>query len=1070
MIRGLQKLLFHSVLLLLITAGSALGQAQFIPNQGQWRGDFAYRADLSNGALFFQDQGFTVLLREPAEESGHHHGHKKNHQRVAYRMRFEDASSAASVFTPSEEQNFYTNYFYGKNPANWKSRVPVYLSLKHEEVYAGIDIEYYSRDGHLKYDLLIDKDVDASVVKMKYEGLQDLELREGKLVLHTGLGEVTEYIPEAYQIINGNKVQVKVSYTIQGSTVGFQVEGRNLRFPLIIDPILTFSTFTGSTANNWGYTATYDTDGAFYGGGVTLASGYPVSLGVVQDTFGGGESDVAISKFNASGDQLLFSTYIGGSEVEVPQSMVVDNQGNLIVLGSTGSDNFPTTANSFQENFTTGQKIVGKSFDYDSGANIYVLKMNSSGTNILASTLLGGNIGDGVNTRIFENYGDNARGEVITLDNNNIAITTSAQSTDLPLGAINVNVNDSVQNAVVAVFSPNLQSLVWGNYFGGDGMETGYSIRSDGSFLYMSGATNSNNLPTSQNAVQPNLGGQIDGYLAKFNISNGNLVACTYLGTPLKDQAFMIALDRKGDLYTYGQSEGAMPITPGKYNNQPSNQFVQKYTNDLSNLIWSTQVGSGKAKSDLVPTAFMVDHCLNIYLSGWNGGSNTIGSPPSQQGNTFDLPVSSDAFQTTTDGSDFYFMILDRNATGLLFGSFFGGTSEEHVDGGTSRFSPEGIIYQAACAACYQGDFPTTPGAYSPTKPNRNCNLGAIKIDFESTVRAEPEIDFSTDVDTLCNQVQVKFTNSSFRANKYYWDFGNGQTSTQIEPTTIFPNFGTYTITLIAEDTLCGLKDTATITFEHTKGFRPQANFDVEYTGCDHTYEARFNNTSDGNNTYYWDFGDGATAAVENPVHNYNAEGSYQVMMIVKDILCQSTDTAYRTVTFKDTVSAPEVQVYHPKCNHGILEVETTNHRNRFSYEWTYGNKSAEGINAQLRLDDAGTYNVLLTITDSLCSSEYEYNFQVKIQEVNRETFIANAFSPNEDGINDEYIVTGDECGEHDLLRIYNRWGAIVFETTRPYEEFWDGTFKGREVPTGVYIYILKTAESTEKGHLTLFR
>lgn len=1055
----------------LLPAEQALGQVAFVPNEGQWPGDFAYKADLRGGALFFEKTGFTVLLREPAaaSESGAHN-HPHSDRQVSYRMEFSGKPHPSPQFSANAEQAFYHNYFLGKDKSRWRGGVPVYGLLEQREVYPGIDFRYHSHEGHLKYDILLSPRAGPSSINMTYSGLQKLEIANGRLILHTGIGTVEEYIPEAYQLIDGKKQVVDAQYVLKGNTVGFKVGNYRKDLPLVIDPVLEFSTFTGSTANNWGYTATYDEEGDFYGGGIALGSGYPTTLGVVQNSFNGGKADVAISKFSSSGNQLLFSTYLGGSEVEVPHSMVVDQQGNLIVLGSTGSPDFPTTANAFQENFSPGNLVNGFPWQYDLGSNVYLLKIRNDGKSLLASTLIGGNINDGVNTAIFNNYGDNARGEVINLPNNNIALAISVRSTDLPLNPVNLTLSDSTQNAMVAVFTPNLQSMVWGNYFGGNGDETGYGVRTDSTYLYLSGATTSTDLPAGPNAVQRINAGKIDGYLAKFDLAQGSLEACTYLGTSEDDQAFMVEVDRTGAIYTYGQSEGSMPVSPGVYHNSPSNQFVQKYNSALDQLIWSTQVGSSQGKNDLVPTAFMVDYCLNIYLSGWNGGSNRINTGGTQRGNTQDLPVTSDAFQNTTDGSDFYFMILKHNATSLLFASYFGGTSEEHVDGGTSRFSPSGTIYQAACAACYVGDFPTTPGAYSPSKPNSLCNLGAIKIDFEQIVQSVPEIDFTHDIDTVCNELHVTFANNSIKANKYYWDFGNGSTSTQEEPSTIYSTFGTYTITLVAIDSICGIRDTASITLEHTGGFKPTAIFSSEYSGCDHNLEAVFTNASPGNNTYYWDFGDGTTAAVDDPVHSFPSEGSYQVMMVATDILCQTSDTAYETLTFKDTVPDPQVQVWHPQCNHGVLEVQTLNHRDRFLYHWDYEGQSADGVDSRLAFNEAGTHLVYLTITDTLCSAVYEYDFKVIIEEINRDTYIPNAFSPNADGVNDEFIITGDKCGKTDLLRIFNRWGEVVFETTRPYEVFWDGTYHGKDVPQAVYLYFLHTPNGVKRGHLTLFR
>ena len=181
----------------------------------------------------------------------------------------------------------------------------------------------------------------------------------------------------------------------------------------------------------------------------------------------------------------------------------------------------------------------------------------------------------------------------------------------------------------------------------------------------------------------------------------------TYLGTTKNDQAFNIDHDKNGNIYVFGQTKGNYPVTNGVYSNPGSSQFIHRLKPTLSTTVFSTVIGSGNNTTNLVPTAFNVDDCLNILLSGWGGLVNS--GQGHQGGNTFNLPVTGDAFQSSTDGSDFYFMVLSHNAAGLKYASYFGGNSHEHVDGGTSRFSHEGNIYQAVCAGCGTNHFRQLP-------------------------------------------------------------------------------------------------------------------------------------------------------------------------------------------------------------------------------------------------------------------------------------------------------------------------------------------------------------------------
>src|SRR5690606_23150012 len=209
---------------------------------------------------------------------------------------------------------------------------------------------------------------------------------------------------------------------------------------------------------------------------------------------------------------------------------------------------------------------------------------------------------------------------------------------------------------------------------------------------------------------------------------------------------------------------------------------------------------------------FLVDVCGFIYASGWGGSVNT--SWNSLTGNTFGMPITANAFQSTTDGSDFYFIVLGPDATYLEYATYFGGNgSAEHVDGGTSRFDKRGAIYQADCAGCGGNSlFPTTPGVWSNINRSTNCNLGAIKFDFQISgidvaVAASPT--------QGCAPLTVQFTDNLNSALTHFWDFGDGNTANIKTPTHTFTQPGTYNVMLVGyDDQACAgvlLTDTAYI-------------------------------------------------------------------------------------------------------------------------------------------------------------------------------------------------------------------------------------------------------------------
>ncbi len=302
-------------------------------------------------------------------------------------------------------------------------------------------------------------------------------------------------------------------------------------------------------------------------------------------------------------------------------------------------------------------------------------------------------------------------------------------------------------------------------------------------------------------------GGSVDGYVMRYSAA-GALLGSTYLGTASYDQSFFVQLDIQDAVYVVGQTHGAYPVTPGKYTNPGSSQFIHKLSTDLSTSLWSTVIGNGNGDEDISPSAFLVSNCDQIYFSGWGGSVNTFVN--ADFSTTTGLPVTADAYQPNTDGSDFYLMVLDPEAVSLNYATFFGGsTSDEHVDGGTSRFDKNGNVYQAVCAGCNgNDDFPTTPGAWSNTNNSFNCNLGVFKFNL-----GQPEAFISIDgPDVICVDGTVQFINNSVGGTQQLWDFGDSNSSTAIEPQHTYTEPGTYTVIMLLDDSSsCTPTDTGTI-------------------------------------------------------------------------------------------------------------------------------------------------------------------------------------------------------------------------------------------------------------------
>ena len=810
----------------------------YIKNKGQWNNKVLYRADFRGGRLFLEQNAFTYLFY-PQDGLSQLHPHQKNNGTSrtnnsdkgatvlnfhAVRMEF-IASSPLPTTTPVNNKPFYHNYYLGKDASKWTGKVPLSEGVSYSGLYNNISLKAFSSNNDFRYDFTVDPGGDASAIKMKFTGQDKLSIQDGKLIISTSVGDIAQQAPFAYQLIEGREERVDCRYTLKNNVVGFEITGSyNHAIPLIIDPTLVFATFTGSTADNWGMTASYDNQGNGYTSGICFGTGYPLSTGAFQQTFGGGSNvlngypppddqgfDIVVSKFDPTGSNLLFSTYLGGNDNESPESIIVDNNGNLLVLGHSYSSDFPVSAGAYD-------------ITQNGGSDIIVTKFNPTGTALLGSTFVGGSADDGVNYSDVENvlgslkynYADNGRGDILLDNNNNVYIASCTESTNFPVSAGCVQANNKGgQDGCVFKLNPMLTSLTWSTYLGGSANDAAYNMAVDNNnTLFVTGGTESSDFPVSSGALHASYGGNIDGFLTHISAGGNAILQSTYIGTSGYDQSYFVQLDNANNVYIYGQTSGAYPITTGVYSTPNSGQFIHAFNYNLTTTLFSTEFGTGKGTPDIVPSAFLVDKCNNIYISGWGGVLYDYNNPTSS---TNGMPVTANAFQPATDGGDFYFMVLKPYASALWYATFFGGDqgSQEHVDGGTSRFDKSGVIYQAICEGCGQySDMPTTPSAWSTTNKSPNCNNALVKFSFD-LVQTVASISFTPVTAMGCAPLQVSFTNQSQNATHFIWYFGDGDTSTVVNANHLYTTAGTYTVKVIAKDTLtCNIIDTtfATIT------------------------------------------------------------------------------------------------------------------------------------------------------------------------------------------------------------------------------------------------------------------
>ena len=885
-----------SLLLAMHVALGARPVVTFTENRGQWPAQVLYRAQIPGGVLFVEERALTYVLSEGGLHT--HHGHADDGaahpQHVhAYRVNFDGASAG----TPAgiDPLPHHENYFIGNDPAHWGTGCAVFGQVLVRGIYPGVDLRLDGRTG-LKYDLVVSPGHDPNIIRLRYEGQDELALKDGDLHVRFSTGQVVEKAPVTFVERGGATIEVASAYALEGNTLRFHFCGRpSVRSGafclqsgdrVTIDPELTFGSFSGSTSDNFGFTATYDDDGALYGAGIVFGLGYPTTLGALQPGFTGGSIDIGVSKWLPDGTDLEWSTYLGGSDNETPNSLVVNSANELFVLAVTGSADFPTTPGCYDPTFNGGAQIPlvggfvnlagGEGYGFDLGTDVAVAHLAADGTNLLGSTFVGGSGNDGLNqgAQLVHNYGDHFRGEIALDASGRPVVATSTQSFNAPVtpGAAQAVFGGGDLDGLLFRLNASLTTLELATYCGGSQGDSGYGVQfSSTGDIYLTGGTASADLPVPPGGYQGAYGGSTDGYLMRY-AADGTLLGGTYLGTSAYDEAFFVQLDLADGVYVVGQSHGAYPVTAGKYTNPGSSQFIQKLSPDLGTSLWSTVVGNGNGNEDISPSAFLVSNCGQIYFCGWGGSVNSYVSADAST--TTGLPLTPNAFQTTTDGSDFYVMVLTPEAEGLHYATYFGGSiSSEHVDGGTSRFDKKGNVYQAVCAGCgSNNDFPTTPGAWSNTNNSFNCNLGVFKMNLSEPI-AQIDIDGPG---YLCMPDAAVFINESVGGTNYAWDFGDGTLSTDFEPVHTYGDTGTYTVTLILSDsTSCLPNDTAQINVVVQDD--PVAVIDPVPPICD---GAQVQLQAYGGDTYSWSPPDDLSATdVADPFASPTSSTTYQVVV-----------------------------------------------------------------------------------------------------------------------------------------------------------------------------------------------
>jgi len=720
----------------------------FEVNQGQTDPDIKFLSRGQGYALLFKANEAVLVLQKPSFNTPHPSDHPDSKAGPArtdsvLRMRLVGANPSPQV-SGVQKLRGISNYFIGNNPSRWRTKIPTYRQVRYESVYAGVDLLYYGKQGRLEYDFVLEPGADPKQLRLRFEGGSAQIDARGDLVVAVDGAKVVFHKPLAYQADREDAAArqlVAAAYVLKGpNQVGFQVSGYDAHRPLIIDPMLSYSTYLGGMYGDTANGIAVDSSGYAYVTGSTTSTTFPTSSAYQTSNAGG--ADVFVTKLNSTGTSLVYSTYLGGNGYDSGNAIAVDSSGNAYVTGSTSSSNFPTTSSVFQT-------------IYGGKSDAFVVKLDSDGSALTYASFLGGGSG--------ADYGQG-----IAVDRaGNAYVTGTTQSTDFPTVSAFQGGNGGSSDVFLAKVNSSGSALNYSTYLGGTSADAGQGITVDSSGnAYVTGYTYSSNFPT-VSPFQGTNAGRADAFVAKLRWDGSELLYATYLGGTDLDRGTAIALDASGDIYVTGDTLSVgFPVTPGAfqtvkkedrdaYGNYREDAFVAELNPTGSQLVYATYLGGSEVDRG---TGIAADSLGNAYVIGYTQSSDFATANAllaSFGGGTCGSHPCADAFVTE----------VNPQGTSLVYSTYLGGSGADY--GSAICVDSSGNAYVAGTTASANftptaDAYQTAPGGDTPGNGDgfvakvSHTNAPAISLTPQNITFEDEQV-----IDTSSNPEIVTLTNVS---------------------------------------------------------------------------------------------------------------------------------------------------------------------------------------------------------------------------------------------------------------------------------------------------------------------
>ncbi|GIK38103.1 MAG: hypothetical protein BroJett011_19360 [Chloroflexota bacterium] len=645
----------------------------FEANQGQTDRQVKFISRGVGYTMFLTPSGVTMVLDEASSAAAED---KEPGLRSVVKMSLIGVNPNPGM-VGLDEQPGRSHYFTGDNPNKWRTDIPNFAQVQYQQIWPGVDLVLYGNQRQLEYDFIVAPGANPAQIDLTFDGVEKLELDDqGNLLLHLPGGKVIQKsAPIVYQEVDGVRQTIEGGFILSaGNRIGFGLADYNPTLPLVIDPLLLYSTYLGSSGDEVGHDIVLDASGNAYVLGSTSSLAFPTTAGAFDTSHSPAGNDVFVTKLNPTGSGLVYSTYLGGNGEDYGYSLVLDNANNAYITGVTQSTDFPTTAGALD---TTHSNVDNDAF---------IAKLNSTGASLVYSTYLGGS-GDDFG------YGIDVDGS------QNVFVTGMTYSAPFSTtaGAYDTTYNGA-GDAFVARLNTSGTALIYSTYLGGAQLDEGRDIAVFGGSAYVTGATSSMTFPASVDAYDPSRNGGSDAFLVKMNTTGSGLIYGTFLGGSGDDFGNGLVIEENGSVYVAGETSSAnMPTTAGAQDtsyNGSTDGFVTELDASGSNLLYGTYLGGSGT-----------DKVLAIDLDN-NGNAAVTGSTSS-----WNFPITPGAYDTVyASGSDVFVTRLKANGTGLLYSTFIGGSDSEEGDGIAVDGAGNGFV-----TGHTYGNFPTTTGAYDTT-------------------------------------------------------------------------------------------------------------------------------------------------------------------------------------------------------------------------------------------------------------------------------------------------------------------------------------------------------------------